>query len=185
MSHNVIICSLYRGHHTLHDHASFCKGQATHTNLDCNSPLLCINCVGAKLPRKGHIAWDTSCPLRKKFHQESNCTGDSSDEELDHPMVVDPPVPPTNIPSSQPTDDKQVIFQPTCVDDLPPQECIPPPHIASYIADMKCFESITDPTYFQSLPIKELYILSEYGIAKAFSLGIESIPDLIQTLSNV
>jgi len=50
---------------------------------------------------------------------------------------------------------------------------------------MTRFDPITDPSYFRSLPIDELRSLSDYGRAKAFSLGIESIPDLIQSMTNV
>jgi len=56
MSPNVIICATCGGCHTSCDHAGFCKGRATHVDLKCNCPLLCTNCVGAKLPGKGHLA---------------------------------------------------------------------------------------------------------------------------------
>jgi len=186
MSPNVIICSICGGRHASRDHAGFCKGRATHSTLDCNCPPLCINCVAAKLPGKGHLARDTSCPLRKKFRRETNRTGASSEEELDRPMIVDPPILPTAILSSQPTDDEQIIFRPAAGPaSPPPRERVVPAGLASVLADMKRFDPITDPTFFRSLSIDELRSLSEYGHAKAFSLGIESIPDLIQSMTNV
>ena len=187
MSPNIIICTICRGHHALKDHAGFCKGRATHVNLDCNCPLSCTNCVGAKLPGKGHVTCDPLCPLRKKYHRETNHTGVSSDEELDRPMIVDPLVFPTAVPSSQPTDDEQIVFRPARVPSSPPPtELKPNPFSAKFLSDeLHRYTAITDPAYFQSLPIKELQNLSAPGIAWAYDLGIESIPDLIQSLSNV
>jgi len=185
MSPNVIICAICGGHHASRNHASFCKGRATHTSLDCNCPLSCTNCVGAKLPGKGHLAHDPLCPLHKKFRRETNRTGASSEEELDRPMVVDPPLPHIDIPLSQPTDDEQIVFRPTRVPNSPPPtECVPPAGLAGILADMKRYDPITDPNYFRSLLIDDLCSLLEYGHAKAFSLGIKSIPDLIQSLTN-
>jgi len=185
MSPNVIICAICGGRHATRDHAGFCKGHATHINLNCNCPLTCTNCVGAKLPGKGHFSRDSSCPLRKKFRRETNRTGASSEEELDRPMIVDPPILHTNVPSSQPTDDEQIVFRPAAaLTSPPPQERVIPAGLAAIIADMKRFDPITDPSYFRSLPIDELLSLSEYGRAKAFSLGIESIPDLVQSMTN-
>jgi len=164
MSPNVIICAICGGRHASRDHAGFCKGRATHTTLNCNCPLLCTNCVGAKLPGKGHISHDSSCPLCKKFCRETNRTGASSEEELDRPMIVDPPIPPTVIPSSQPTDDEQIVFRPAATPTLPPpQERVVPAGLAAIIADMKRFDPITDPSFFRSLPIDKLRSLSEYG----------------------
>jgi len=101
-------------------------------------------------------------------------------------MVVDPPIPPTDVPSSQPTDDEQIVFRPADGPALPPpKEHVAPASLAGILADMKRFDPITDPNYFRSLLIDDLHSLSEYGCAKAFSLGIESIPDLIQSLINV
>jgi len=140
----------------------------------------------AKLPGKGHISRDSSCPLRKKFRRETNRTGASSEEELDRPMIVDPPVLPTTVPSSQPTDDEQIVFRPAVAPSSPPpRERVVLAGLANIIADMTRFDPITDPSYFRSLPIDELRSLSDYGCAKAFSLGIESIPDLIQSMTNV
>jgi len=187
MSHNVIICPICGGRHAHRDHASFCKGRATHTNLDCNCPLSCINCIAAKLPGKGHLARDPSCPLCKKFCHEFNCTGDSSTEELDRPMVVDPPVPPTDVPTSQPTDDEQIVFRPTHVaNSPPPNEWTSNPFSTDFLsAELRRFKNVTDTAYFRSLPIEELCNLSAPSVAQAYFLGIKSIPDLIQSLTNV
>jgi len=186
MSPNVIICSICGGRHASRDHAGYCKGRATHSTLECNCPPTCINCVAAKLPGKGHLARAVSCPLRKKFRRETNRTGASSEEELDRPMVVDPPLPHTDVPSSQPTDDEQIVFRPAAKPaSPPPTERVAPACLTSILADMKRFDPITDPAYFRSLSIDDLLSLSEYGRAKAFSLGIHSIPDLIQSMTNV
>jgi len=120
MSPNVIICAICGGRHASKDHAGFCKGHATHVNLDCNCPFSCTNCIMAKLPGKGHISRDSSCPLRKKFHRKTNRTGASSEEELDRPMIVDLPILPTAVPSSQPTDDEQIVFRPAAAPSSPP-----------------------------------------------------------------
>jgi len=186
MSPNVIICYICGGRHASRDHAGFCKGRASHTNLSCNCPPSCINCVGAKLHGKGHLAREASCPLRKKYRRETNRTGASSEEDLDRPMIVDPPTLPLAVPSSQPTDDEQIVFRPVAGPASPSlPERVAPAGLASILADMKRFDSITDPAYFRSLSIEELRSLSEYGCAKAFSLGIESIPDLVQSMTNV
>jgi len=186
LSPNVIICSICGGRHASRDHAGFCKGRATHSTLDCNCPPTCINCVAAKLPGKGHLARAVSCPLRKKFRRDTNRTGNSSEEDLDRSMIVDPPILPTAIPSSQPTDDEQIVFRPAAKPATPPpRERVAPAGLTSILADMKRFDHITDTAYFRSLSIDDLRSLSEYGCAKAFSLGIESIPDLIQSMTNV
>jgi len=186
MSPNIIICSICGGHHASHDHAGFCKGRATHSTLDCNCPPVCINCVAAKLPGKGHLARAVSCPLCKKYRRETNRTGASSEDDFDRSMVVDPPILPTAVPSSQPTDDEQIVFRPAAAPaSPPPRERVPPACLTSILADMKRFDLITDPNYFRSLSIEDLRSLSDYGCAKAFSLGILSIPDLIQSMTNV
>ena len=58
-----------------------------------------------------------TCPLCKKYRRDTNQTGASSEEELDRDMIVDKPIPPTDIRSSQPTDDEEVVFCPARVDD--------------------------------------------------------------------
>ena len=62
---------------------------------------------------------DVTCPLCKKYRRDTNQTGASSEEELDRNMVIDKPVPPTDICSSQPTDDEEVVFRPARIDDSP------------------------------------------------------------------
>ena len=85
----VTICALCGGCHAARNHPAFCKTRSNHTSLDCNCPVSCINCISAKLPGKGHMSCDTICPLRKKYRRDTNQTGVSSDEELDHNMVID------------------------------------------------------------------------------------------------
>ena len=115
----VTVCALCGGRHATRNHPVFCKTRSNHTSLDCNCPVSCTNCIGAKLPGKGHMSRDTTCPLRKKYRHNTNQTGTSSDEDLDRNMVIDRPIPPTNAPSSQPTDDEEVVFRPARVDDSP------------------------------------------------------------------
>ena len=106
----VTICALCGGRHAARNHPAFCKTRSNHNSLDCNCPVLCINCIRAKLPGKGHMSQDVTCPLRKKYRRDTNQTGASSEEELDRNMVIDKPIPPTDIRSSQPTDDEEVVF---------------------------------------------------------------------------
>ena len=115
----VTICALCGGRHAARNHPAFCKTRSNHTNLDCNCPVTCTNCIGARLPGKGHMSRDTTCPLRKKYRRDTNQTGASSEEELDRDMMVDKPVPPSHVRSSQPTDDEEVVFRPARVDDSP------------------------------------------------------------------
>jgi len=73
------------------------------------------------------------------------------------PMAVDQPIPQTAIPSSQPTDDEQVVFRPAQIDDsCPPAECIPPPAIADLVTEMKKWSSVKDPSFFSSLSLDKL-----------------------------
>ena len=115
----VTVCALCGGRHAARNHPAFCKTRSSHTNLDCNCPVTCTNCIAARLPGKGHMSRDITCPLRKKYRRDTNQTGASSEEELDRHMVVDKPVPPTDVRSSQPTDDEEVVFRPARVDDSP------------------------------------------------------------------
>ena len=186
MSHNVLICAICGGRHASKDHAGFCKGRATHSTLDCNCPLSCINCIAAKLPGKGHLARQTSCPLRNKYRRETNRGGASSEEELDRPMMVDPPIPHTSVPSSQPTDDEQIVFRPARAAASPaPAERVPNPMSPAFLsAELRRFGVIDDPAYFRTLSIAELRNLSAPGIGRAYELGVH-IPDLIQSMTNV
>ena len=115
----VTVCALCGGRHAACNHPAFCKTRSNHTNLDCNCPVTCTNCIAARLPRNGHMSRDITCPLRKKYRRDTNQTGASSEEELDQNMVIDKPVPPTDVQSSQPTDDEEVVFQPARIDDSP------------------------------------------------------------------
>jgi len=67
-----------------------------------------------------------------------------------------------------------------CIDD-PPRRQSPPSELIPILADMAKWGPISDPSYFSSLPLKDLTNLSNYGHAKAFSLGV-NICDLIQSL---
>ena len=79
----VTVCALCGGRHAARNHPAFCKTRSNHTNLDCNCPVTCTNCIGARLPGKGHMSRDVTCPLRKKYRRDTNQTGASSEEELD------------------------------------------------------------------------------------------------------
>lgn len=68
------------------------------------------------------MSQDASCPLHKKYQCDTNQTGASSDEELDRIMVVNKPIPNTDIRSSQPTDDEDVVFHPARIDNSPHPE---------------------------------------------------------------
>jgi len=111
--------------------------------------------------------------------------------------MVDKPVPPgTALPSSQPTDDEQIVFCPSSpkgksaahIDDTPP----PPPHkplvfpasLQAIAKELKCWHNITNCSYFSSLSTDELHNLSNYGHLKALELNI-NIPNLIQSHTNV
>jgi len=183
---NVVICPVCGGKHAARDHTNKCPTGNKHTDLYCRCPQSCFNCVAARLPGKGHISWDLMCPLRKRFRHKTNRTGDATNEDPDRPMVVDgPPAVPT-IPSSQPTEDKQIAFRTTTplarIDD-PPCRRSPPSELIPILADMAKWGLISDPSYFSSLPLKDLTNLSDYGHAKAFSLGV-NIRDLIQSLTH-
>jgi len=108
-------------------------------------------------------------------------------------MVIDQPVPPVmGLPSSQPTDDNRLPSAP-----LPPKgksaarivDTPPPPmaallHLTAYLQDMAKWNAVSDPSFFSSLTTDELRNISEYGDAKAYSLGV-IITDLIQSRTNV
>jgi len=197
LSANIIICPICGGRHMFNVHASKCLTANLHTDLNCHCPLKCINCVSARLPGKGHLARDLSCPLRKKFRRDTNRTGDSSTEELDRPMVVDQPIPPlTSIPSSQPTNDKQIVFKPTSpkgksaarIDNTPPPpvskplSCAPV-YIQTLLAELQRWREVTDPTYFSSLSDVEIKNISDTGHCRAFELGVD-LTDLLQSRTN-
>jgi len=109
-------------------------------------------------------------------------------------MVVDQPIPPqTSIPSSQPTDDEQIVFKPispkgksaACIDDSPtPPPKAAPPHLTAYLANMAKWNTVTDPSFFSMLSTDKLCSISDYGDTKAYSLGV-IIKDLIQSCTNV
>ena len=108
-------------------------------------------------------------------------------------MIVDQPVPPiTALPSSQPTDDEQIVFKPASpkgksaarIDDTPPPPKAAPLHLTTYLNDMAKWNMVSDPLFFSSLTTDELWNISEYGNAKAYSLGV-SITDLLQSHTNV
>jgi len=194
LSANVIICPICGGRYASCNHVSKCPTANLHTDLNCHCPIKCINCISAHLPGKGHYTRDLACPLRKKYRHDTNRTGNSSTEELDRPMVVDQPIPPqTSIPSSQPTDNEQIIFKPISpkgksaahIDDSPtPPPKAAPPHLTAYLADMAKWNAVTDPSLFSTLSTDELRSISDYGDAKAYSLGV-IIKDLIQSHTNV
>jgi len=108
-------------------------------------------------------------------------------------MIVDQPVPPvTGLPSSQPTDDEQIAFHPASpkgksavrIEDTPPPPKAAPLHLTAYLQDMNKWNAVSDPSFFSSLTTDELRNISEYGDAKAYSLGV-IITDLIQSRTNV
>jgi len=112
-------------------------------------------------------------------------------------MMVDKPIPPlTALPSSQPTDDEQIIFHPSspkgksaaCIDDtLPtaPQKPLTfPPSLQAITDELKCWRKITDCSYFSLLSTDKLRNLSDYGHLKALELNVD-IPNLIQSRTNV
>ena len=99
-------------------------------------------------------------------------------------MAIDQPIPQTAIPSSQPTDDEQVVFHPARSDNSrPPAERIPPPTIADLVMEMKKWSSIKDPSFFSSLSLDKLRNLSDLRTIKAFELNV-NIPNLIQSKSH-
>ena len=129
---------------------------------------------------------DITCPLHKKYRRDNNQTSTSSDEELDRNMVVDNPVAPTNIRSSQPTDDETVVFRPARVDDSPP----PTPSAtlsdgAALRAELArwSFMSLDD---LKNIPLDELKALPESSLAhmRAVQLGT-SIQTVIESLNHV
>ena len=197
LSANIVICPICGGRHASNVHAGKCLTANLHTDLNCHCPLKCINCVSARLPGKGHLARDLSCPLRKKFQRDTNRTSDSSTEDLDRPMIVDNPVPPvTTLPSSQPPDDEQIVFKPTSpkrksaarIDDTPlPSASKPlfsvPAYIQALSDKLKRWRKVTDPTYFHTLSVDKIKNISDTGRCKAFELGID-LTDLLQSCTN-
>ena len=128
---------------------------------------------------------DTSCPLWKKYRHETNQTGASSDEDLNRDMVVDQPVPPTNIRSSQPTDDEEVVFRPARIDDSPR------PGPSSALSDGAAIRAELAKWSFMSLddlkniPLDELKALPESSLThmRAVQLGT-SIQTVIESLNH-
>ena len=181
----ITICTLCGGRHTARNHPAFCKTRSNHSNLDCSCPVTCINCIAAKLPGKNHMSRDTTCPLRKKYRRDTNQTGTSSEEELDRNMVIDNPVPLTNAPSSQPTDDEQVVFRLARVDDSP---C---PALSASLSDGASLRAELAKWSFMSLddlkaiPLEELRALPDSSLAHmhAVQLGT-SIQTVIESLTH-
>ena len=179
----VVICALCGGRHASNLHGILCKTKSNHTNMDCNCPPSCINCRSAKLPSAGHVARDLTCPLRKKYRRQTNQTGASSEEELDHDMVIDAPIPPTHIPSSQPTDDEIVVQRPPRVDDSPR----PTPNTitgAQVSADIRKWSAATVED-FHALTLAEIeaWPSEHFAHVRALQLGI-NIDTLIADLTN-
>ena len=184
----VTVCALCGGRHAARNHPAFCKTRSNHTNLDCNCPVTCTNCIGARLPGKGHMSRDITCPLRKKYRRDTNQTGASSEEELNRDMVVDNPIPPSHVRSSQPTDDEEVVFRPARIDDSPRPA---PPTSLSTGADAAALLakwsgiSLDD---IRALPLDELKAINDNSnhIAhmRALQLGT-SISTVLESLTHV
>jgi len=191
----VTICHLCGGRHPASEHHVKCLTYKSHTTITCTCPPFCINCKAANLKSIGHICTDTSCPLCKRYQTAFNCTSASSSEELDRPMVVNNPIPTDAVPSSQPDDDKVVVYrQPSlaCIDDTPPAPAcklpdtllndkgkVVPETLRSFFIDMEKWKT----TDFSSFSLKELNSLPEIALASAYDRGI-SIEDLKRSLLN-
>ena len=79
----LIMCSICGGAHKAADHQFKCPGVGTHTTLKCDCARKCLNCKREKPAfAEGHLATDLCCPLRAKFRNENNRTGDTTDEDL-------------------------------------------------------------------------------------------------------
>ena len=101
-------------------------------------------------------------------------------------MVVDS-IPIPHVPSSQPTDDEQVVYAPPSQaradGEQAPVQRIPPAAIAPIVAELNKWSQATADT-FSCLSLDELNNLSDIGLAKAFDLGV-NVQTLISTLINV
>ena len=187
-----IVCPLCAGHHLAKDHGFKCPNKSAHkTSLTCTCPLSCINCKAKGLKAVGHIARDLSCPLRKQYRRMNNRTGDSSEEDIPRPMIVDPVHNSSNVavPSSQPDEDDQVIFapaEPVRVDDNQPSPSTLSANLAKALAaqaDIDKWSKMT-PLDFHALPLSELANLPEIAFFRAHELGL-NLEALRSALLNV
>lgn len=78
---DTVVCFICGGSHLGVDHQSKCTKVNQHDGLKCSCPVVCINCVAAHLPGKGHTAKDLLCPLRLKYRDPKSRTGMTSEEE--------------------------------------------------------------------------------------------------------
>ena len=78
----LVMCSICGGAHKASDHQFKCSGSLTHSSLKCNCIRKCLNCTREKPAfAEGHLATDTTCPLRAKFKTTDNRSGDTTDED--------------------------------------------------------------------------------------------------------
>jgi len=110
--------------------------------------------------------------------RDNNCTGASPDKDSTQPMVVDASAPPIfPIPSSQPTNDEQVVLRPAPLaqvkDTLPPPPLPPsrldlPPQIAAILADIAKWHG-ANASAFHSASCTDLTLLPPHSVAHAWA----------------
>ena len=154
-------------------------------------PPSCINCKAKGLKVAGHVARDLSCPLRKQYRRLNNRTGDSSEEEISRPIIVDPVHNSSNVTvsSSQPDEDDQVIFapaEPARIDDNQPpisESSCNLPGALNAQTDIDRWSKMT-PLDFHALSHSELANLPEIAYFRAQDLGL-NLEALHSALLNV
>lgn len=131
------------------------------------------------------MSHDSTCPLRKKYRRDTNQTGASSEEELDRNMVVDNPVAPADIPSSQPTDDETVVFHPVRVDDSPRLAATSSFSKGTALRAELAWWSFMSLEDLKAIPIDELRALPDSSLAHMHAVQLStSIQTVIDSLTH-
>ena len=123
--------------------------------------------------------------MKLSFGGPNIVNGSRRFEELDRNMIIDNPVPLTNAPSSQPTDDEQVVFRPARVDDSPrPTPAASFSEGASLRAELAkwSFMSLDD---LKAIPLDELRALPDSSLAHMRAVQLStSIQTVIESLTH-